>query len=104
MDREILDIFHEASMNIRKWATNGPVTAAEFKQGVPSAKKSICSPFGTLKLLALHWNKQSDTFSFKPEGTLPFIKEYQCTKRFVLQAVARIYDSLWFLSPLLVIL
>ncbi|XP_077536023.1 uncharacterized protein LOC144148349 [Haemaphysalis longicornis] len=102
MHREILEIFREASMNIRKWASNDPVVAAEFEQGMTSAEKSLCSPSGTLKVLGIHWNKQSDTFSFKPEGILHFIKEHQCTKRFVLQAVARIYDPLGFLSPFLV--
>lgn len=44
MPRKILQILHETTRNIRNWASNDPVVAAEFEQGVTSAEKPFARP------------------------------------------------------------
>ncbi|XP_077536014.1 uncharacterized protein LOC144148339 [Haemaphysalis longicornis] len=47
-------------------------------------------------------SRDTDTFSFKNNILLHFIQQHEVTKRFVLQAIARVYDPLGFLSPFLI--
>ncbi|XP_077547596.1 uncharacterized protein LOC144159783 [Haemaphysalis longicornis] len=102
MHEEIVEIFSAASMNIRKWVSNDPYVAASFEEKITAQEKVLCPPSGTTKVLGMSWDPETDTFSFKNNSLLHFIQQHEVTKRFVLQAIARVYDPLGFLSPFLI--
>ncbi|XP_064465356.1 uncharacterized protein LOC135376833, partial [Ornithodoros turicata] len=105
---EALDIAYRAQeillkdgMNLTKWASN----AAEIQQALSPQdiscgvkRKSFNEP-AQGKMLGVVWNRELDTFTFSGEHLLSIIRDTQLSKRSVLQASARIFDPLGFISP-----
>ena len=52
-----------------------------------------------LKVLGLTWNRDTDEFLFETNELINFLQNKRDTKRGVLQAAARIFDPIGFLSP-----
>lgn len=52
-----------------------------------------------LKVLGLTWKTEQDDFVFDLRNLMDFLKDKRNTKRGVLQAAARIFDPIGFLSP-----
>ncbi|GFQ77683.1 integrase catalytic domain-containing protein [Trichonephila clavata] len=80
-------------MNLHKWCTNVP----QFnEQGIfPFDRNS--EQINTVKTLGLLWNSFSDTFTYK----VSVRKTLRFTKRDVLSQIARIYDPLGLLGPVI---
>ena len=65
-----------------------------------SIEKPLSSTEG--KVSGILWNKEEDQFVFRFNAFLAFAKSTPFTKRGLLQLIARLYDPLGLLSPLIV--
>ena len=85
-------LFSAASMNAREWSSNSP----EFLHHVPELD---CASTGTQKCLGMLWDTCQDSlYCTKVAATHAVI----ATKRHLLQTVAKFFDPLGLLSPVLV--
>lgn len=95
------EMLRQAGMKLTKWASNAPEVQKIFERNdvhCDSAKKTFHEPAES-KVLGVVWNRGIDEFSFSGEHLISVITGMRETKRSVLQASARIYDPLGFLSP-----
>ncbi|GFQ78113.1 integrase catalytic domain-containing protein [Trichonephila clavata] len=90
---QLSQLLQRGGMNLHKWCTN-----------VPRFNKQDIFPFdrnseqiNTVKTLGLLWNSFSDTFTYK----VSVRKTPRFTKRDVLSQIARIYDPLGLLGPVI---
>lgn len=96
--RESQEIMQLAGMNLRKWKSN------EFKlEEALSETDRTQSGFSDVtmtKILGVEWRPESDDFVFEMNTLIDFLSKRQDTKRFLLQASARVFDPFGFLAPI----
>ena len=80
-------IFDDAKMNLRKFNSN--------------AKELVASPQLT-KVLGLTWDPEADTIRFSAKPVIDVATKLPKTKRSVLKILARIFDPLGLVSPVIV--
>jgi hypothetical protein len=103
------EIFKEAKLNMRSWATNDETTRQLLEEkGLCNKVVGILSPTldGQQKVLEIRWDTESDTFKFDP-STIVTAVEYLSeivTKRKILSISARVFDPIVFLSPTVLLL
>ncbi|GFX43732.1 integrase catalytic domain-containing protein [Trichonephila clavipes] len=95
---ELISLFKKAGMSLHKWCSNTP----EILNSIPKEEQSWdfhcqSSDQNTIKTLGIIWSPQFDYFSFK---TVVNCRE-SYTKREVLSIIARLFDPLGFLGPIL---
>lgn len=95
--KQLLEILSSACLHLRKWTSNNPiflgsVSAADLYSEQFHHFEDIYDV--SLKILGLLWLPKSDEFSFKTTTTVG-----RCTKRTILSDIARIFDPLGLLSP-----
>ncbi|VEN51227.1 unnamed protein product [Callosobruchus maculatus] len=91
--QEAIGLFASGGFELTKFSTN----SVKLTEIIPVAKKRLNDVlFKTdTRILGMQWNPQSDRFSF--QFSFP---EKQCTKRNVLSSVARCYDPLGLIAPI----
>ncbi|GFV86568.1 DUF1758 domain-containing protein [Trichonephila clavipes] len=93
---ELITLFKKAGMSLHKWCCNTPEM-----NSIPKEEQSwdfhCQSSDQTIKTLGIIWSPQFDYFSFK---TVVNCRE-SYTKREVLSIIARLFDPLGFLGPIL---
>ncbi|XP_060878440.1 uncharacterized protein LOC132950858 [Metopolophium dirhodum] len=82
---------------LKKWSSN----SKELLSRIPNADQATSLSFDPkdeagIKILGLHWNTDTDTFSYHT-ASIPHIY----TKRSVLSTIAKLYDPLGALAPLI---
>ncbi|XP_064470123.1 uncharacterized protein LOC135384870 [Ornithodoros turicata] len=95
------DIFQRAGMKLSKWASNSAELQTMFLQsdtGGASEGKSFVDTAHT-KVLGVMWDRSSDRLSFSAHHLLDVIADMKDSKRSILQASARLFDPLGYLSP-----
>ena len=94
--QEFVGLFRSGSFDLVKWSTN----STQFMEHIPSDYRKMSTvtfdPDNKSKVLGLIWNPQTDAFYFQFK---PHIES--CTKRSILSNLARIFDPLGFLGPVL---
>lgn len=96
--RQILD---SAGMKLRKWSTNSCLLLQRFNRnglGNPSRETSTTTTAVT-RGLGLEWDRESDELKNSLGAVLELFTTNRNTKRFVLQASARIFGPLGLLGP-----
>lgn len=95
--KELLKILSSARLHLRKWTSN----SSEFLESLPDSDlySEQLQNFDdahdlSLKILGLSWLPKDDIFTFKTSSN-----DYRCTKRSILSDIARIFDPLGLLSP-----
>ncbi|XP_054272649.1 uncharacterized protein LOC128992929 [Macrosteles quadrilineatus] len=96
---EVINLLHKGHFGLSKWASN----SQEILNAINPSKhiKQInlsSSEDSNVKILGLQWNPSSDTFAYQIEQFTPVF-----TKRAILSAVAKIFDPLGFVSPVIMI-
>ncbi|XP_075531538.1 uncharacterized protein LOC142564428 [Dermacentor variabilis] len=102
--RGALDVMNRASMTLRKWNSNSKKLQQLFNdEGTGCALGYVeCPTTSVSRVLGLVWDKDRDHLAFSMEAILDFLDRNSNTKRFILQASARIYDPLSLISPVTV--
>lgn len=94
LQRELITLLELGKFELRKWASNCPTVL----EGVPSSHQQPISlndhESSGVKVLGLQWCPVTDSFSY---SVVP--SERECTKRNILSEIARIYDVVGFLCP-----
>ena len=99
--KEIAEIFALGSFPLRKWVANRNEVLAdlpcEYLAMEPSAPRDAA--LGTY-ILGLFWNPTDDSFGFKLSSLEP---SQIVTKRTILSRIARLFDPLGWLAPIVVL-
>ncbi|XP_068965518.1 uncharacterized protein [Bombus flavifrons] len=96
--RELTELLQSAGLNIREWASNDQ----SILQGLSEQDKSRRLRLGesqTLKTLGIFWDSRDDAILYSVEANA---KTSRVTKRSVSSVIARIYDPLGLLAPVIV--
>ena len=93
-------ILKDAGMTLCKWSTNSDELKNLWKEKMENTGSGNVEVKSTvLKVLGLTWRTEQDDFIFDLRNLIDFLKNKSNTKRGVLQAAARIFDPVGFLSP-----
>lgn len=95
LQRDITGLLSKGGFSLRKWTSN----CAELLDAVPPDHRGIPLQFPSLdqplcNILGLKWLPELDAFSY-----IVLIDKQTSTKRSVLSAIARIYDPMGWLTP-----
>ncbi|XP_036346466.1 uncharacterized protein LOC118755749 [Rhagoletis pomonella] len=99
LKEEICALLFDAGLHLRKWSSN----SATFLESIPSEDREVQSDTCidstcTVKTLGLLWDTSTD--SFKYSVCLP--SNQHTTKRSVLSDLARVFDPIGWLSPVVI--
>ncbi|XP_055633016.1 uncharacterized protein LOC129773434 [Toxorhynchites rutilus septentrionalis] len=98
--RQLKELMTRGGFTMRKWATNDPTVLAD----IPVTERALLtthalSPEASVKTLGIRWHINYDLFTFtvncEPTQT-------QYVKREVLSAIARIFDPLGLVGPIII--
>ncbi|GFW90678.1 integrase catalytic domain-containing protein, partial [Trichonephila clavipes] len=100
--RRAKNIMEAAGMDLRKWITNDDNLMEQWKKENfnlhPVHETESLGANGT-KVLVLAWNTNEDYLTTYSKSQLEFVSLDKNTKRFILQAVGKIFDQLELISP-----
>lgn len=97
---QIINLCMAGGFPIQKWISNHPDTLSNVPQErLFEALSKPMSENTTVYALGLAWQPKADTFHF----TIKLEADHPITKRKVLSAIARIFDPLGLLSPVVVV-
>ncbi|XP_064486179.1 uncharacterized protein LOC135398725 [Ornithodoros turicata] len=97
---EATEIMKRAGMILDKWSSNCRELEDVF--GPPTDPILTLGQKEETKVLGVVWHRDEDNFRFNPSTIMEFLINQRNTKRCVLQASARIFDPLGFLSPFVI--
>lgn len=95
---ELLALMNSAGYELRKWSSNVPALLDDLPSEhleTPRLFNEHTDEYGYIKVLGIQWNPKSDSFTYRL--TLP--AERTVTRRNILSLVARLYDPLGWISP-----
>jgi len=99
LKRNLVKTLENHGFELKKWSSSIP----ELLEGIPeedcaSGTLSFDDESTVIRVLGLNWNSEEDSFGYD-FSSIKFVH----TKRGVLSVIARIYDPLGFLSPVLLL-
>ncbi|CAK9827469.1 hypothetical protein ANTRET_LOCUS5158 [Anthophora retusa] len=97
--QELTQLLHLAGLNVRQWASND----SHLLRGLPASKinnKLHLGEFTTVKTLGVYWNSAADTINYSITITTSMS---QITKRVISSEIAKIYDPLGLLGPVIIV-
>lgn len=97
LQKELINIFLSANMNLRKWSSNSKQLLSNLTPNHQNNALEFKST-ETRKTLGLKWNPVSDSFTYQNQITEKSDKHL--TKRELLSEISRLFDPLGWLSPL----
>ncbi|GFW99402.1 integrase catalytic domain-containing protein [Trichonephila clavipes] len=100
--RRAKTIREAAGMDIRKWITNDATLMDQWKKenfNVHPVNETVSLGANGTKVLGLSWNTNEDSLTTDTKSLLEFVSLDKNTKRFILQAVGKIFDPLGLISP-----
>ncbi|XP_064471798.1 uncharacterized protein LOC135386020 [Ornithodoros turicata] len=92
---ESRQIFRDAGMKLVKWTSNNAILRATFD--ADETGSSTTSPLR--KVQGIVWDIETDEIRYPLKSISEFLEQRSNTKRYILQAVARIYDPLGYVAP-----
>ncbi|GFV40931.1 integrase catalytic domain-containing protein [Trichonephila clavipes] len=100
--RRAKHIMEAAGMDLRKWITNDANLMEQWKKenfNVHPVHETVSLGANGTKVLGLSWNTNEDYLTTDTKSLLEFVSLDKNTKRFILQAVGKIFDPLGLISP-----
>ncbi|XP_055714801.1 uncharacterized protein LOC129808920 [Phlebotomus papatasi] len=91
---QLISLLNRAGMQLSKFKSNCPY-AIEDK---PATQETLNFEDETVKTLGMIWNPNSDTFQYIVQE---IIEDQPITKRLILSTIARIFDPIGLISPLI---
>ncbi|XP_050597872.1 uncharacterized protein LOC126925909 [Bombus affinis] len=95
---EITDLLRSAGLNIREWASNDKDILRRLSERDTNRRLQL-DKSQTLKTLDIYWDSQDDAILYSVEPTATIAR---VTKRSMSSVIARIYDPLGLLAPVIV--
>lgn len=96
--KQTVALLSRGGFHFRKWATNDSALLSDVDPNdCVKSMRDLRTDDG-IKILGLSWHPETDTFRFNVEYSTPS----KITKRSVLSAVARLFDPLGWLAPIIV--
>lgn len=90
---DLIELLRPAGFNLVKWNSNAKSLLAQFPESY-CAQVNFSDDIGQQKVLGLSWLSQADVFHI----TTSYASE-KCTKRTILSFIARLFDVLGLVSP-----
>ncbi|GFU61602.1 integrase catalytic domain-containing protein [Trichonephila clavipes] len=100
--RRAKNIMEAAGMDLRKWIINDANLMEQWKKEnfyVHPVHETVSLGANGTKVLGLSWNTNEDYLTTDTKSLLEFVSLDKNTKRFILQAVGKIFDPLGLISP-----
>ncbi|GFX37362.1 integrase catalytic domain-containing protein [Trichonephila clavipes] len=100
--RRAKNIMEAARVDLRKWITNHANLMEQWKKenfNVHPVHETVSLGANGTKVLGLSWNTNEDYLTTDIKSLLEFVSLDKNTKRFILQAVGKIFDPLELISP-----
>ncbi|GFU53663.1 integrase catalytic domain-containing protein [Trichonephila clavipes] len=100
--RRAKNIMEASVMDLRKWITNDANLMEQWKKenfNVHPVHETVSLGANGTKVLGLSWNTNEDYLTTDTKSLLEFVSLDKNTKRFILQAVGKIFDPLGLISP-----
>lgn len=105
MQSELTCLLSKGGFNLRKWSSNSSTLRKEFlceEQSEHSQSEEFSSDGGhEVKTLGLWWDAHKDQFNLRPNQEYSINKNH-VTKRTILSNIARIFDPLGLVGPVVV--
>ncbi|XP_063834411.1 uncharacterized protein LOC135083637 [Ostrinia nubilalis] len=97
---ELINLLDCGKFELRKWISNSLDFLSHLPADHRQTPKAFCDKENqcTLKILGIQWDPLNDKFTYTHLEMNP-----ACTKRIVLSSVARIYDPLGWLTPVVLL-
>ena len=97
---ELVTLFQRANMNLRKWSSSDPKALSSLsKDMLVTDEVNLFASDSSIPLLGISWHPKGDFFKFHVENV---VVEKTSTKRSVLSRIARTFDPLGWISPVVV--
>lgn len=96
LHKEAVELFASGGFELVKWSTNNPDILHNIPEQMRKMNSISFDHDNASKVLGLIWKPQTDEFSFQFKLT-----QEGCTKRTMLSTIARIFDPIGFLGPVL---
>ncbi|GFY23082.1 uncharacterized protein TNCV_3763221 [Trichonephila clavipes] len=99
--RRAKNIMEAAGMNLRKWITNDGKLVEQWKKenfNVHPVHETVSLGVNGTKVLGLSWNTNEDYLTTDTKSLLEFVSLDKNTKRFILQAVRKVFYPLGLIS------
>ncbi|GFX08956.1 integrase catalytic domain-containing protein [Trichonephila clavipes] len=100
--RRAKNIMEAAGMDFRKWISNYANLMEQWQKenfNVHPVHETVSLGANGTKILGLSWNTNEDYLTTGIKSLLEFVSLDKNTKRFILQAVGKIFDPLGLISP-----
>ncbi|XP_012136802.2 uncharacterized protein LOC105662014 [Megachile rotundata] len=97
--KELTSLLDTAKLNIRQWVSNSDSPLRDLPEQAINKKLHI-GESSTLKTLGVVWNSSQDTISYEVK---PQLAKTNITKRFISSEIAKIYDPLGLLGPVIIL-
>lgn len=103
LQRELSEMMKSGGFELKKWASN----VSDVLELIPESDREIKLPVelnthDTIKALGIIWNPATDTFQFK-SSLDPNESNQHFTKRIVLSSVAKLFDPIGLIAPIIVL-
>lgn len=96
LSRELISLFQSGAFNLVKWTTNSAILLQSLPDSHRGPIEFIEGSNNATKVLGLSWHPVDDNFVFRTSH----IQE-KCTKRTILSVVARLFDVLGLVAPVI---
>ncbi|XP_053597480.1 uncharacterized protein LOC128668441 [Microplitis demolitor] len=94
---QLNELLKKGGFNLRKWASSSPALISNYPEHPTSTHMSL-NLEATVKTLGIHWNSREDTLFY----SVNLSKFKSFTKRTILSQIAKLFDPLGFLGPVIV--
>ncbi|XP_015126963.1 uncharacterized protein LOC107048337 [Diachasma alloeum] len=95
---DITTVLKRGGLNLRQWASNHPQLLESLPEGSVNLQLKSDKD-ATIKALGVHWDPQRDTIVYT---VIPISKTVKLTKRSILSDLAKIFDPLGLLGPIVI--
>lgn len=95
LQNELINLLKRGGFSLKKWASNSTSLLREVSETSPSSPISLANlEEPSIKVLGMQWDTQNDCLSYKVN-----VPDLTATKRNVMSIIARVYDPLGYLAP-----
>ncbi|GBM59352.1 hypothetical protein AVEN_17395-1 [Araneus ventricosus] len=102
LSNEMIYILSEASMNLRRWATNSPVLNEAWKRANVDCRETSEELGVPLKILGIIWNNMNDNLTFDIRQFEKLRNLVIVTKRIILSTHGMLLDPIGIMNPFIV--